>query len=93
MKPSDVPRAVGAAVASASAAGLPADDATVIHASNRIAVRLLPGDALARVAYEAHHAHAEFEVEVARRLTQAAARWARSIPGYSLAPICVTGSR
>ncbi len=32
-------------------------------------MRLLPGDALARVAYEVHHAGAEFEVEVARCLT------------------------
>jgi aminoglycoside phosphotransferase (APT) family kinase protein len=31
----------------------------------------LPGDTLGRVAYEAHHAHAEFEVEVARRLAAA----------------------
>jgi aminoglycoside phosphotransferase (APT) family kinase protein len=68
MNASDIPRAVEAAVASASAAGLTVSDATVIHASNRIAVRLLPGDTLGRVAYEAHHAHAEFEVEVARRL-------------------------
>jgi len=62
---------VEVAVASASAAGLPVDDATVVYASNRITVRLLPGDALARVAYEVHHAHAEYEVEVARRLAAA----------------------
>ncbi|TAK59399.1 MAG: aminoglycoside phosphotransferase family protein [Dehalococcoidia bacterium] len=71
MRPSDIPRAVEAALASASAAGLSADDATVINDSNQIAVRLLPADALARVAYEVHQAGAEFEVEVGRRLTQA----------------------
>ncbi len=71
MKASDIPRAVDAALASASAAGLTVDDATVINDSNQIAVRLLPADALARVAYEVHQAGAEFEVEVARRLTQA----------------------
>lgn len=68
MKSSDIPRAVEAALATASAAGLNVDDATLIHSSNRIAVRLLPCDVLARVAYEAHQAVAEFEVEVARRL-------------------------
>jgi len=70
MKASDLPRAVEAAVATASAAGLRIDDATVIHDSDRIAVRLLPSDVLARVAYEVHQAGTEFEVEVARRLAE-----------------------
>jgi hypothetical protein len=70
MKASDLPRAVEAAVATASAAGLRVDDATVIHGSNRIAVRLLPSNALARVAYGVHQAGTEFEVEVARRLAE-----------------------
>jgi Ser/Thr protein kinase RdoA (MazF antagonist) len=39
----------------------------VLHDSNRIAVRLLPCDVLARVAHIDHRAGAEFEVEVARR--------------------------
>lgn len=71
MKASMVPRAVAAGVAAASAAGLRVHDATVLHDSDRIAVRLLPADVLARVAYEPHAAGAEFEVEVARRLTEA----------------------
>jgi hypothetical protein len=75
MKASDVPHAVEASVATASAAGLGADDATLIHDSVRIAVRLLPGDVLARVAYESGpgggQAAAEYEVEVARRLAEA----------------------
>jgi len=58
-------------MAAASVAGLSVDDATVIHASNRIAVRLLPADVLVRVAYEEHRSVADFEVEVAPRLAEA----------------------
>ncbi len=57
-------------MSTASALGLLVDDAVVVHDSNRIAVRLLPCDVLARVAYGAHQAGARFEVEVARRLAQ-----------------------
>ncbi|HEU5130276.1 MAG TPA: aminoglycoside phosphotransferase family protein [Glycomyces sp.] len=63
-----VRRAVGAAVGTAAAFGLRVDEATVLHESNRIAVRLLPCAVLARVAPLAHRAGAEFEVAVARRL-------------------------
>lgn len=70
MKTSEVPRAVAAGMSTASALGLRVDDAVVVHNSNRIAVRLLPCDVLARVAYVAHQAGAKFEVEVARRLAQ-----------------------
>src|SRR5579859_5935366 len=70
MKTSEVPRAVAAGMSTASALGLRVDDAVVVHDSNRIAVRLLPCDVLARVAYVAHQAGAKFEVEVARRLAQ-----------------------
>ncbi|WP_285633466.1 phosphotransferase [Actinoallomurus iriomotensis] len=59
---------MAAAVAAADALGLWVDDAVVLHDSNRIAVRLRPCDVLARIAYVAHRAAAEFEVEVARRL-------------------------
>jgi aminoglycoside phosphotransferase (APT) family kinase protein len=68
MKASDVPRAVAAGMATASALDLRVDDAVVLHDSNRLAVRLLPCDVLARIAPVAHHAGAAFEVEVARRL-------------------------
>jgi hypothetical protein len=55
----------------AAAAGLQVDDAEVIHDSDRIAVRLLPADVLARVVHERRPTGpgAEvpgFEVEVAR---------------------------
>src|SRR5690349_21423592 len=53
---SDVPRAVAAAASIATALGLPADEGSVVHASNRLAVRLLPADVLARVALPTHRA-------------------------------------
>lgn len=63
----DVPRAVAAATSTASALGLTADDAIVLSASNRLALRLLPSDVLARVALAAH-APAQLEVDLATRL-------------------------
>lgn len=70
MQTSHVRSAVGAAKSSVSALNLRVDDAVVLHDSNRLAVRLLPCDVLARVAHVAHHAGAEFELEVARRLAE-----------------------
>jgi len=70
MQTSDVRSAVRAALSSASALDLRVDDAVVLHNSNRLAVRLLPCDVLARVAHVARQAGAEFEVEVARRLAE-----------------------
>ena len=70
MQASDVPRAVAAAMSIASALDLTVDDAIVLNDSNRLAVRLLPCDVLARVHHVAPHANAEFEVEVARRLAE-----------------------
>jgi hypothetical protein len=70
MQTSDVRSAVRAALSSASALDLAVDDAVVLNDSNRLAVRLLPCDVLARVAHVAHQTGAEFEVEVARRLAE-----------------------
>ncbi len=70
MRASDIPRAVAAARSIASALDLRVDDAVVLQDSNRLAVRLLPCDVLARVAYVAGQAGAEFEVKVARRLAE-----------------------
>ncbi len=67
MQASDVPRAVAAAMSTASALGLSVDEAVVVHVSNRFALRLLPSDVLARVALAAHEA-AALEVELAARL-------------------------
>ncbi|WP_345630645.1 phosphotransferase family protein [Rugosimonospora acidiphila] len=61
---------MAAAGSTATALDLRVDDAVVLHDSNRIAVRLQPCGVLARVAYVAHQARAEFEVEVARRLAE-----------------------
>ncbi len=69
MQASEVPRAVAAAMATASALALAADDATVLHDSNRLALRLRPCDVLARVAHRAHPG-ARFEVELAQRLAE-----------------------
>ncbi|MFF9483369.1 phosphotransferase family protein [Streptomyces sp. NPDC014676] len=69
MEPLELRRAVEAARATASDLGLAVDDVVVIHNSDRVALRLLPCDALARVAPPGHLADSEFEVEVARRLT------------------------
>ena len=70
MKATEVPLAVAAGVATASALDLKVEDAVVLHDSNRLAVRLLPCDVLARVAQVAHQAGSAFEVEVARRLAE-----------------------
>jgi len=61
--------AVDAAMAIASALGLRVEDAVVLHASNRLAVRLLPCNVLARVA-DVGHQVADFEVELAKRLAE-----------------------
>lgn len=71
MKASEVRRAVAAGMSMASALELRVDDAVVLQNSNRLAVRLLPCDVLARVAHVAHRAGAEFEVGIARRLAEA----------------------
>jgi Ser/Thr protein kinase RdoA (MazF antagonist) len=70
MQTSRVRSAVGAAMSSASALGLRADDAVVLHDSNRLVLRLMPCDVVARIAPMAYQASAEFEVEVARRLAE-----------------------
>jgi Ser/Thr protein kinase RdoA (MazF antagonist) len=70
MRASEVPRAMGAGMACAAALDLRVDDAVVVHNSNRLAVRLLPCEVLARVAPAEAQAGAEFEVLLARRLAQ-----------------------
>jgi len=56
-------------MAIASALGLTVDDAVVLQNSNKLTVRLLPCDVLARVAPTEHQA-AQFEVELAQRLAE-----------------------
>ncbi|HSR85717.1 MAG TPA: phosphotransferase, partial [Streptosporangiaceae bacterium] len=67
MRPSEIQRALAAAMSTASAVGLPVDDAIVVHDSNKLTVRLLPCDVLARVAPIAHQV-AQFEIGLAQRL-------------------------
>ncbi|WP_406437593.1 aminoglycoside phosphotransferase family protein [Streptomyces sp. NBC_01613] len=69
MHASEVPRAVAAAMSIASSLGLTSDDAIVLHDSNKLTLRLLPCDVLARVAPEAHQV-AQFEVELAQQLAE-----------------------
>ena len=65
MQASEVPRAVAAAKSTASSLGLTADEAIVLHDSNKLTLRLLPCDVLARVAPVAHQV-AQFELKLAQ---------------------------
>jgi phosphotransferase family enzyme len=69
MEASEVPRAVAAAMAIVSALDLTADEAVVLRNSNKLALRLLPCDLLARVAHTGQEV-AQFEVELAQRLAE-----------------------
>ncbi len=57
-------------MSTASALDLTAYDAMVLHDSNKLTVRLLPCDVVARVAPAAHQV-ARFEMELAQRLAEA----------------------
>jgi hypothetical protein len=59
---------VAAAISIASSLGLTVDDAIVLQNSNKLALRLLPCDVLARVAHVEHQV-ARFEIDLAQRLT------------------------
>jgi aminoglycoside phosphotransferase (APT) family kinase protein len=63
-------RAVAAATSTAAALGLPVDEAIVLQSSNRLTLRLLPGDVLAQVA-PAPGQVAQLELELAQRLLEA----------------------
>ena len=69
MQASEIPRAVAAAMSTASSLDLSVGDAIVLHDSNKLTLRLLPCDVLARVAPVAHQV-AQFEVELAQRLAE-----------------------
>ncbi|MGE5137618.1 MAG: phosphotransferase enzyme family protein [Gemmatimonadota bacterium] len=69
MQASEVPRAVAAAMSTASSLDLTADDAIVLHDSNKLTLRLLPCDVLARVAPVAHQV-AQLEIELAQQLAE-----------------------
>src|SRR5919205_3697899 len=69
MRASDVVRAVGAAMEVASGLDLAVDDATVLHNSNKLTLRLLPCDVVARVAFAGLEAF-QAELEIGRRLAE-----------------------
>ena len=69
MQAPEVPRAIAAAMSTASSLDLTVDDAIVLHDSNKLTVRLLPCDVLARVAPVALQV-SQFEVELAQRLAE-----------------------
>jgi hypothetical protein len=69
MKASEVQRAVAAATSIAAALDLTVDDAIVLQNSNKLALRVLPCDVLARVAHVGHEV-AQFEVDLAQRLAE-----------------------
>ena len=69
MKPALVSRAVAAARSIAAGCDLPVDDVQVVHNSNKLSLRLLPCNVLARVAHLGLEG-AQFEIEIARELAE-----------------------
>ncbi len=69
MHASEIQRAVAAAGSIASSVGLTVDDEIQLHNSNKLTLRLLPCDVLARVAPVAHRV-AQFEIGLAQRLAE-----------------------
>ncbi len=65
----DITRAVAAATSVAASLGLTANDATILHNSNKLALRLTPCDVFARVAHVGQEV-AQLEVEVAQQLAE-----------------------
>ncbi|TMC12784.1 MAG: aminoglycoside phosphotransferase family protein [Chloroflexi bacterium] len=80
-----VREAAAAALSIASGLGLPATDATLLHNSNKVALRLTPCDTFARVAETGDTRWGAFEVELARRLA------ATGAPVVSLEPRAPAG--
>ena len=72
MEAAEVTRAVAAATSIATGLGLPVSDTSVRQNSNKLALRLIPGDVLARIG-PAGDGIAQFEVQLARRLAAAGA--------------------
>ena len=70
MQEAEARRAVVAAMSTASELDLAVDDAVVLNDSNRLVVRLMPCDVVARVTPMTHFASAEREVGLARRLAE-----------------------
>lgn len=69
MKASEVQRAVAVATSIVARIGLTADDSIVLNNSNKLTLRILPCDVVARVA-RAGRGAAQFEVDLAQRLAE-----------------------
>jgi aminoglycoside phosphotransferase (APT) family kinase protein len=69
METSEIKRAIAAATSIAASLGLQADDAIVLHNSNKLALRLTPSDVFARVAPVGQEV-AQLEIELAQRLAE-----------------------
>lgn len=65
----ELTRAIAAATSIAASLGLPVSDATVLHNSNKLALRLTPCDVFARIAPVGQEV-AAFEVELGQRLIE-----------------------
>ena len=85
MQQAEARRAVAAGLAIARSLGLAADDAVVVHDSNRLTLRLTPGDVLAQVAPSARQV-ARFELDLAGRLVEAGCPVAAPAPGVEPRP-------
>ena len=70
MEPYDVSRAIAAAIEVASSLHLPADNAIILHNSNKLTLRLTPCDVVARATH-ADQEGAQLEVDRAQRLAAA----------------------
>ncbi|WP_371406799.1 aminoglycoside phosphotransferase family protein [Kribbella sp. NBC_00662] len=69
MEASEGARATDAAKWIASSCGLVVEEAVVLHNSNKLALRLLPCDVMARVA-PVHEQNAQFEIDIAQQLVE-----------------------
>jgi aminoglycoside phosphotransferase (APT) family kinase protein len=80
MQVAEARRAVAAAMSLGAELDLAADDAVVLNDSNRLVVRLLPCDVVARIAPLTHFASAAREVEIVGRLAGSGSPVARLEP-------------
>lgn len=69
MQAEELARAMAAATSTARSLGLTVGEAIVLHDSNKLTLRLLPCDVVARVAPVVHQV-AQFEIEIAQQLAE-----------------------
>ena len=84
LAPMDEPQRKRALIALGTVAarlGLATHSTAVLHASNRLAIRVSPCEVLARVAFDAHSASAQYELDVALEAARRGAPAERPAPG------------